>query len=113
MVGAIMDFDYTYIPVNPDDKTPALSAGFTYERMAYGDDLRGTDLRQAGHVTSRSAKLFVIDVDDLAAFLDTHLGRFLMDRDFPSLITYSSAADPNKKHLYFIDPDGMLDDEEW
>jgi hypothetical protein len=108
-----VDFSYTFIPVNPEDKTPALSAGFKYESIEYGSDLRSTDLRQAGHITSRSARLFVIDVDDLAAFLDTHLGNFLVGTgDFMSLITYASAADPNKKHLYFSDPDNLLG-EDW
>lgn len=108
-----MDFSYTCIPVNPEDKTPALSAGFRYEEIPYGSDLRNMDLRQAGHVTSQSAKLFVIDVDDLSGFLSTHLGaHLLLHHDFTNLITYSSAADLNKRHLYFSDPTGLLE-ENW
>lgn len=105
-------FKYTLIPVNPEQKNPALSKGFEYTDFAYGGDYRNGDHRQAGHVTHPYARLFVIDVDDLPAFLDTELGQLLTAEGLDRFITYRSATQA-KFHLYFADPEGQFDDEDY
>lgn len=107
------EFKYTYIPVNPDSKTPALGKGFEYDQFSYGGDYRNGDLRQAGHVTHPNASLFVIDVDDIQGFLDSELGKLLASTGkFEEFVTYKSASDL-KFHLYFADPELQLDADEW
>lgn len=93
------EFKYTYIPVIPDGKSPALST-YTPGALSQGDDLRNGDFRQAGHVTHPNSGLFVIDVDDIGGFLETKLGTLLTTHDLPSLVTYKSATE-DKYHLYF------------
>lgn len=107
------EFWYTLIPVNPADKTPALAKGFEYSQFAYGHDYRNGDFRQAGHVTHPHARLFVIDVDDIGKFLESELSDVLAPAGLESMITYRSALNPSKLHLYFADPEMLLDDAEY
>ena len=107
-----MEFRYTYLPVN-EDKSPELPAGFKYDQFRYGDDWRREDTCQSGHVTHPNTRLFVIDVDDLGSFLDTHLGQLLTEHGLLPLVTYRSASDKNKRHLYFADPEELLDPSDY
>lgn len=107
----------TVIPVYPDTKQPVwamLKPTFFGKRpedkgefgwFAPGLDYRNGDTRQAGHVCHPNTGMWCIDIDAESFWTDTELGRLLaVVRD--QIITYQSAADPAKAHVYVLPPEG-------
>lgn len=117
------EFLYTSIPLVPDTKHPAKHDGFPlnaagsieYDLAVYGYDYRRGDFRQAGHVTSCSSRLMVIDVDDPELFLGSSLARYLLSVPDVGerLSTYRNASLNGKLHVYVVDHGCFLDDAEW
>lgn len=108
-------FRYTFIPLIPETKMPAMAAGFHYDGTSfeYGADYRNGDLVQAGHVGDVATRLMPIDVDEPKPYADgtmpppfaeTHLGALLLKlvQAFP-LITYVSAVSPGTKQHWYLD----------
>jgi len=130
-MSLLPDFEYTFIPVDPSSKVPALPKGFRYDQFTYSEDYRDGDRRQAGHVTSFQAGLYVIDLDGEKPFEFRQQGAVVASRPnrypFPQtalgalvlawmedgtcpLPQYTRADGENRHHLY-VDARTLEEDE--
>lgn len=92
----IPELPLTYLPVITGTKAPALRSGFRYTGFTMGE-VRNPDFMppagaQWGVVCAPQVMLFVIDVDDPAAFAASATGKFSL----PPTVTHTTA--PTKEH---------------